>query len=453
MRGAAADGNAFVADAIRRGARVVVSEAASRAEVEPGVTWVQVSSAREALAELAGQFFGHPTRRLCLVGITGTNGKTTTAHLVASVLEAAGFPVAVLGTVGHRGPGFTDAADLTTPEAPDLERRFREAVAQGGTHAVMEVSSHALAMRRVWGLEFDVGVFTNLSGDHLDFHGDMEAYFETKRLLFTGAGSRAPALAVVNADDPYGQRLLDGGVDAVLTFGSGKSADVFPTSAEFGWDGLGATFRTPRGSLGISSPLIGRSNLMNVAAAVGVAVGLHVPDEAIAEGVRALGGVPGRFEQIDRGQEFRVVVDYAHTDDALRQTLRAIREMTPGRVIVVFGAGGGRDVSKRKRMGGVAAGNSDLQIVTSDNPRNEDPAEIIAAIVEGMPEDSGNYSTVPDRRAAIGAAIREARAGDTVVIAGKGHEDYQWVGTRRLPFDDRVVAGEWLDETDARRDR
>jgi UDP-N-acetylmuramoyl-L-alanyl-D-glutamate--2,6-diaminopimelate ligase len=445
ISGEITDGNRFVGEALGNGALVIVSER----EPLPDVAWIRVPSGRVALAELAARFYDHPTRQLCLVGVTGTNGKTTTSHLIESILRCAGYSVALVGTIGHRGPGFSGPASLTTPEAPDLEGWFRGTVEQGGTHAVMEVSSHAIAMKRVWGLEFDVAVFTNLSGEHLDFHGGMEAYFETKRQLFAGAGAAPPGLAVVNADDSYGRRLLDCGNGRVITFGTAEGADVSPGNVELDWNGIRARFSTPRGSLQVSSGLIGRLNLPNVAAAVAVGVGLGIGDDEVVGGIADLRGVPGRFERVDRGQNFEVIVDYAHTDDALMKVLEAAREITPGRVIVVFGAGGERDMTKRGRMGKVASAGSDLQIVTSDNPRGEDPRGIIRMIEDGLGRESGNYSSIPDRRDAIREAVRAARPGDTVIIAGKGHEDYQIVGNERLSFDDRVVAAELLDELDA----
>jgi UDP-N-acetylmuramoyl-L-alanyl-D-glutamate--2,6-diaminopimelate ligase len=445
MRGEVADGNDFVAEAVGNGAAVIVSER----EPALDVPWVRVPSARIALAALAARFFGNPTRQLCLVGITGTNGKTTTAHLLESVFEAAGYKVVLLGTTGYRGPGFTQHASLTTPEAPDLERRFREAVEAGGTHAVMEVSSHAIAMNRTWGLEFDVAVFTNLSHEHLDFHGGVEEYFETKRKLFRGLGTSPPPVAIVNHDDPYGRRLSDCGNRACLSYGLEPGAQVFPTTVELDWTGSRASFRTPRGDLDVRSSLLGRTNLYNVAAAVAVGVALKVPEGAITAGIAALAGVPGRCELVTRGQSFKVIVDYAHTDDALRKVLTAVRELTPGRLILVFGAGGERDGGKRRRMGEVAARYSDVQIVTSDNPRREDPDRIIRMVEAGLEAESGNYSSLSDRREAIRAALRQAGPGDTVIIAGKGHETTQVVGAEALPFDDRVVAGELLDEADA----
>lgn len=449
MRGEQADGHEFAVDAVRKGAAAVVCERPLALDVP----WVRVPSGRVALAELAAKFFGYPTRQLCLIGITGTNGKTTTAHLIDSVLGAAGHATVLLGTAGHRGPGFSGEATLTTPEAPDLERWFRQSVDAGGTHAVMEVSSHAIAMRRTWGLAFDVAVFTNLSGEHLDFHQNMDSYFKTKEQLFRGQGSLPPALAVFNRDDPYGARLVDCGNPKVLTFGSDSDADVRPLDADFRPDGIEVELSTPTGPIRLVSELVGRPNLLNISAAVAVSVGLGVAPEAVAEGIRTLRRVPGRFDRIERGQPFGVIVDYAHTDDALKNALAAVREFTPGRVIVVFGAGGERDPSKRARMGQAAALYSDVQIVTSDNPRREDPASIVRMIEEGLDPGSGNYYSVPDRRTAIRKALSHAHAGDTVLIAGKGHETYQIIGSERLPFDDRAVAAELLDELDTGENR
>jgi UDP-N-acetylmuramoyl-L-alanyl-D-glutamate--2,6-diaminopimelate ligase len=449
MPGEQADGHDFVGEAVRKGAAGIVCERPLAVDVP----WVRVRSGRLALAALAAKFFGYPTRHLCLIGVTGTNGKTTTAHLIDSVLAAAGHLAVLLGTAGHRGPGFTTEATLTTPEASDLERWFRRAVDEGETHAVMEVSSHAIAMRRTWGMAFDVAVFTNLSGDHLDFHGDMDSYFETKRQLFLGQGSSPPGLAVLNRDDPYALRLTDCGNAKVLTFGSGPDADVHPLDVDFRPDGTEAELSTPNGPVHLVSELVGRPNLLNISAAVAVSTGLGVASNAVKEGIRALKRVPGRFDRIERGQPFGVIVDYAHTDDALRSALTAVREITQGRVIVVFGAGGNRDTSKRVRMGEVAARYSDVQIVTSDNPRREDPASIVRMIEKGLNPESGNYYSIPDRRSAIRKALSEAHAGDTVLITGKGHETYQIIGSERHPFDDRAVAAELLDELDTGANR
>ncbi len=446
IRGERTDGNDFVDEALGRGGAVIVSEAAGTG----AVPWVRVRSDRAALAALAAAYFDRPTDQLKLVGITGTNGKTTTAHLVESIVKAAGCPVASLGTTDHRGPGFGRAAKLTTPEAADLEEMFRATVDAGCGHAVMEVSSHAIELKRVERLSFDVVAFTNLSADHMDFHGGMDAYFGVKQRLFTGLVGAPPPAAVLNRDDRYFEALSTSGNSTCLSFGMNADADVYPGEFSFDWHGLTVEFRTPRGIIGLRSKLVGRLNLYNVAAAVGIGLALEMPTGAIVEGVEALRNVPGRFEFVDHGQSFRVIVDYAHTEDALEKALTSAREITTGKLIVVFGAGGDRDRSKRPMMGAVAARCSDFAVITSDNPRGEDPDEIIRMIEQGFPETGGQHASVTDRRAAIRFAIEGAQSQDTVVIAGKGHERYQIVGDDRLPFDDRVVVGELLDELDAR---
>ncbi len=446
VRGERVDGNDFVDAALERGAAAIVSEAAPIGSAP----WVRVRSDRRALAALAASYFGRPTDQLKLVGITGTNGKTTTAYLVESIVRAAGYPVARLGTTDHRGPGFRQGAKLTTPEAPDLEQMFRSTVDTGCGHAVMEVSSHAIALKRVEGLSFDVVAFTNLSAEHLDFHGGMEDYFSVKQRLFTGLQGVPPPAAVLNRDDRYFEALSESGNSTCLSFGMTSDADIFPKEFSFGWHGLTAEFETPRGVVDLKSELMGRLNLYNVAAAVGIGIALELPTLSIVDGVEALRNVPGRFEFVDHGQRFRVIVDYAHTGDALRKALTAAREITEGKLIVVFGAGGDRDSSKRREMGAVAASCSDFAVLTSDNPRSEDPLGIIGMIAKGFPAKGKRYTSVPDRREAIRLAIGRAEKRDTVVIAGKGHEAYQVVGDVQLPFDDRVVVGELLDELNSR---
>ncbi len=447
IRGEQADGNDFVRDAVGNGAAAVVSEAAS----EGALPWVQVSSDRAALASLAANYYGRPTRQMHLVGITGTNGKTTTTYVVESILKAAGHPVTVLGTIDYRGPGFNYAAERTTPEAPDLERIFRSAFEAGCRHAVMEVSSHSIALRRVERLEFEVAVFTNLSGDHLDFHGGMEAYFEAKKKLFSGVYGTPPRIGVINRDDVSFGELRDSGPLDMLSYGLTDEADIYPTGHSFGSTGMDVSFETPRGPIDVRCPLMGRPNLYNVLASVGVSLALDVPTGAIVEGLRDMKGVPGRFESVDRGQPFRCIVDYAHTDDALDNVLRAAREITAGRLVVVFGCGGERDMTKRSRMGEVAGRLSDFAVVTSDNPRGEDPREIIRMIEEGLRPTGRRFASFVDRRDAIAAAIDEAGNDDTVVIAGKGHETYQVIGNEQIAFDDRAVTRELLDELQARR--
>ena len=401
------------------------------------------------MAAMAANFYDHPTRKLNLIGVTGTNGKTTTTYIVESILKAAERPAAVLGTIEYRGPEFNFVAERTTPEAPDLEKLFRHIVDAGWQYAVMEISSHAIQMKRVAGLNVDVAVFTNLSRDHLDFHGDMETYFRVKRKMFEGLNGVRPRKMVLNRDDPRYEDLRRIDPSRVISYGMQVAADICPLRYQFGWEGTDAMYKTPIGELQVRTSLMGKPNLLNIGAAIGVAIALGVPPDAIARGIEQLHNVPGRFEPVSAGQPFRIIVDYAHTDDALEKVLQSAREITTGRLILVFGCGGDRDRSKRAVMGAVAVRNSDYAIVTSDNPRSEDPAAIIQEIEQGM---SGiEHAAVVDRRDAMRLALSRAKKGDTVLIAGKGHENYQTIGTVSHPFDDRLVAKELLDELNAGR--
>jgi UDP-N-acetylmuramoyl-L-alanyl-D-glutamate--2,6-diaminopimelate ligase len=444
IRGTRTDGNRFVPKAIVRGAAAVVS--ASPPITSLRLPWIQVEDERAALARIAGNFYGHPTHKLHLIGITGTNGKTTTTHLVESILKAAGRPAASFGTIEYRGPGFDFPAERTTPEAPDLEELFRKVVDAGWEHAVMEVSSHAIAMKRVQELRFEVVVFTNLSRDHLDFHGDMDSYFLVKKRLFEGLSGGAPDTMVLNSDDAKYEELRKIAPSRVISYGMQVAADICPLNHRFAWEGTDARYKTPLGELSVRTSLMGRPNLLNIGAAIGVGIALRVPAAAILRGIQQLPNVPGRFESVNAGQPFRVIVDYAHTDDALHNLLQTARDITDGRLIVVFGCGGERDRTKRPAMGEVAARESDCAIITSDNPRSEDPMAIIREVEAGIAAGTAQYRIIVDRRDAIRVALAEARKGDTVVIAGKGHEAYQTIGMVSHPFDDRVVARELLHE-------
>ncbi|MGE3511385.1 MAG: UDP-N-acetylmuramoyl-L-alanyl-D-glutamate--2,6-diaminopimelate ligase [Vicinamibacterales bacterium] len=445
LRGLRVDGSAFARQACDRGAVGVVSEQSPPTDVT--VPWVQVRDGRLALALLAAAQYGHPSDALQVVGITGTNGKTTTAYLVASVFEAAGLSCGVLGTVGYRIGSELREATHTTPEAPDVQALIREMVDHGCRACAMEVSSHALALRRVDGMTFAAGVFTNLTRDHLDFHENMESYFQAKRRLFELLPAGAPAL--INADDPRAGALIEVS-SRPMTYGVVRSADVSAGPVSFSLAGLSFEARTPRGALQVRSALVGRPNVYNILAAVATASALDLPHEAIERGISALPGVPGRFEVVSAPDDaVTVVVDYAHTDDALRNVLETARPLTQGRLITVFGCGGDRDRTKRPLMGAVAGRLSDLIVITSDNPRSEDPARIIEEVQRGITPDtrrdaSQRILTIVDRRAGIARAVELARAGDLVLIAGKGHEKYQVIGDRVLPFDDVAVAREAL---------
>jgi len=437
------DGRRFIPDAIRRGAAIVVTEGEPVADLP--VAQVLVPSVRVSLAQLAGAFYGHPSRQLSLVGITGTNGKTTTSYLVQALLRASGLVTGVIGTIGYVLGDETLPANQTTPEALDLQSMLAQMRDRGVRGVAMEVSSHALALARADGIAFDVAVFTNLTQDHLDFHGTLENYRLAKRRLFEllAASPKPTRTAVVNADDPAGASMVQGLDLDVLTFGLGGGARVRAVAHESSLDGIRMTVETPRGPVALTSPLIGEHNMMNLLGAVGTGLGLGLEPPAIAQALGAVGTVPGRFEQVRAGQPFLVVVDYAHTPDALERVLSTGRKLTRRRLAVVFGCGGDRDRTKRPIMGEIAARLCDQVWVTSDNPRSERPEAIIDEIVVGVRRagtSPGRFATEPDRARAIRAVLGWAEAGDTVVIAGKGHETYQIVGADVLPFDDREVA-------------
>ena len=441
LRGAAADGNQFVAQAVELGATVVVSENARPEATPPSVTWIEVEHPRRALATISASFYGRPAEFLKLVGITGTNGKTTTSYLVDSLLCAAGHKTGLFGTIAYRTPRGEQTAKNTTPESLDLEKFFAEVRDAGGTHATLEVSSHALAMDRVWGIPFAVAVFTNLTRDHLDYHKTLDEYFAAKRRLFEGVGAPPPQCGVVNADDPRGAQLI-GLAQRTLTYGIENAADVTTKKFSLAFAGLEFTAQTPAGRVEIASTLVGRINVYNILAAVGAGIALGLDREAIEVGIRNCRSVPGRFERVDEGQPFLVVVDYAHTDDALRNLIQTARELLGknGRIITLFGCGGERDRTKRPLMGEAAGSLSDFVILTSDNPRREDPLKIINDAVVGLQRAQANYVVEPDRALAVEMALEKAQPGDIVLFAGKGHETYQVLRDRTLDFDDRIEA-------------
>jgi len=430
--GGEADGHDFAAAAVEAGATALVGE---RQLVELEVSQLIVPDARAAMAPLAARFYGDPTLELKVVGITGTNGKTTTAFLLREILESAGVRCGLLGTVKQVVGGEEEEVERTTPEAIDLQGTFRRMLDGGDRACAMEVSSHALALHRADAIHFDVALFTNLTQDHLDFHADMEDYFRSKRLLF----EMGPKVAIVNVDDSYGRRLAEE-FECVTFSAEGGDADL--VASDVGITPLGAEFSV--GEVAVQTLLPGDFNVSNALAAFAAATALGVEPEIAAAGLVQAAAPPGRFEPIDEGQPFSVLVDYAHTPDSLENVLRAARGLGEGRVISVFGAGGDRDRGKRPQMGRAGAELSDLAIVTSDNPRSEDPEEIVAEILAGV-DDRGGVEEEVDRRAAIALAFSRAEPGDTVVIAGKGHEQGQeFENGRKLPFDDRDVAREEL---------
>ncbi len=433
VRGEKADGHEFAGAAVEAGAVGLVVER----ELDVDVAQVVVDDARAAMAPLAARFWRNPTAALRGVGITGTNGKTTTAFLLREILEAAGIQCGLLGTVRQVVGGREEGAERTTPEAIDLQRTFRRMLDAGDRACAMEVSSHALELHRCDGVRFEVVLFTNLTQDHLDFHGDMEAYFRSKRRLF----EMEPKAAIVNVDDAYGRRLAEE-FDCVTFSAAGAAADYVAGDVSF--DAAGSQFAVAGGEAGVRIGLPGRFNVANALAAFAAASEMGVAAETAAAGLARARSVPGRFEPIDEGQPFAVIVDYAHTPDSLENVLEAARELAAGRVLSVFGAGGDRDRGKRPKMGRAGASLSDLAIVTSDNPRSEEPAAIIDEILAGV-ENGADVEVEPDRRAAIALALRRARPGDVVVIAGKGHEQGQELAQgRKIPFDDRVVVREEL---------
>jgi UDP-N-acetylmuramoyl-L-alanyl-D-glutamate--2,6-diaminopimelate ligase len=451
VKGVQSDGHRFLAQAVAAGAGAIVVETgrvSGEMLASIGVPVIQVGDSHRALGFLASRFHGDPSRRLMMIGVTGTNGKTTTTYLCKAILEAAGVRAGLIGTVAYLFGEERVAATHTTPGPLELQGLLRRMVDAGMQAVVMEVSSHALALDRTAGCQFGTAVFTNLTQDHLDFHADMEDYFLAKLRLFTALDSEARA--VVNGDDPYGARVVEATRAKVWTYAIDHPADLRAEDVQVSLSGVRFTARTPAGSVALRSPLVGRHNVHNILAAVGVGLALGVPLEASVSGVAALKTVPGRFEQVVAGQPFTVVVDYAHTEDALYRLLTTAQTVRSGRIITVFGCGGDRDRSKRPKMGRVAARYSDVVVVTSDNPRTEDPDAIIREILPGVEAGlretgHGRYLVHADRRAAIAEAVRLARPGDLVLIAGKGHEDYQIIGREKHPFDDRVVAREAIE--------
>jgi UDP-N-acetylmuramoyl-L-alanyl-D-glutamate--2,6-diaminopimelate ligase len=450
MRGERTDGNRYIGAALENGAVAVITDSSQPIGRE-GTAWARVEDGRRALALVSAKFFDYPAQKLHMSGITGTNGKTTTSFLLEAILNAAGHRTVLIGTIEYHVAGQALEAPHTTPESLDLNRVFHKGVREGATEAVMEVSSHALAQGRVYGMHYDVAVFTNLTRDHLDYHHNFDQYFAAKRRLFEGVGAPPPRAAVINADDEWGQKLAEfvrtRGSEVLeygLTRGSFRALEVDLRS-----DGTTFDLLTPVGRIQLGSPLIGHVNVQNILAAAAAAYARGCSLQQIREGVLRLDRVPGRFERVDCGQPFTVVVDYAHTDDALKNLTRVAREFVNRsgagkRVITLFGCGGDRDRTKRLRMGLAAGQSSDFVVITSDNPRSEDPMAIIEEARPGVEQSGVAFAVEPDRRKAIALAIAEAREGDIVLLAGKGHEKVQISRTGTVPFDDVEVARQVL---------
>jgi UDP-N-acetylmuramoyl-L-alanyl-D-glutamate--2,6-diaminopimelate ligase len=446
LHGAKADGNAFIQDAIKRGAVAIASEEPASGTIPESVAWVRVREARKALAIVAANFLEHPANALQLVAVTGTNGKTTTTSVVDAIVKASGVKTGLFGTIAYHTPLGDYPAPNTTPESVDLQGFFAEIRDEGGKFAVLEASSHSLAMDRLWGCHFQAAVFTNLTREHMDFHKTFDDYFAAKKRLFEGTGAGVPEVAVLNADDEFGKRLA-GLARKTVTYGLESDADITAKKFQLTFDGLTFTAQTPSGKVHVVSRLVGRINVYNLLAAIGAAQALGLSNEVIERGIRELESVSGRFQRIDLGQPFLVIVDYAHTDDALESLIRTARELNPkGRVITLFGCGGHKDRTKRPVMGEVTGRLSDLTILSSDNPRSEDPLKIISDIIVGLQKTAGKYLIEPDREKAIGMAMDEARSGDIVLLAGKGHENYQILADRTFEFDDRDMARRALRE-------
>jgi UDP-N-acetylmuramoyl-L-alanyl-D-glutamate--2,6-diaminopimelate ligase len=468
IRGETTDGNLFVFDAAARGATGIISElprpssAESNADwqalfariatpteariIPPSVTWIQVPEARKALSLASANLFRHPAAALKLIGITGTSGKTTTSFLIDSILRAAGINAGLFGTVVYRTPRAEVKATNTTPESYEMQRFFAELRDSGATAGVMEVSSHALSMDRLWGCHFDTAVFTNLTSDHLDYHKNLDDYFAAKRQMFEGTGAGKPTIAVINSDDARGKQLI-GLAERTFTFGMTNGAQIITRNFTPSFSGLQFTAQTPNGNIEVRSPLVGRINVYNILCAIATGLAFNISPKIIEKGIASLQAVPGRFERIDCGQPFLVIVDYAHTDDSLRKLLTTARELHPeGRIITLFGNGGDRDRTKRPAMGETAGRASDLVVLTVDNPRSEDPLRTINDAVVGVQRTRTPYKVEPDRERAIGMAFDEARAGDIVLLVGKGHETYQIMKDGPVHFDEREVARRLLHE-------
>ena len=441
------DGHEFIGTAIERGCSAVICE---RSRVVPGrVTKIHVTDVREAMACAARTYYQHPSAKLKVIGVTGTNGKTTVAFMIKAILEAAGVKTGLMGTVRYEIGDRVIPAQRTTPESIEVQQMMAQMLKADCQACVMEVSSHALDQKRVHGVEFDVGIFTNLTRDHLDYHGTMENYFTAKKILFASlAKGSKRAASIINIDDSYGARLADEtqGVEVQLTYGFGEKSRLRATKIELNADGSRFVIEAPERKFAVRLPLIGRHNIYNALAAVGACLALKIDVVKIQAALNALPPVSGRLEMVSAGQPFGVFVDYAHTDDALKNVLTTLREITKGRVLLAFGCGGNRDAGKRAKMGRIAAELADYTIITSDNPRKEDPAKIAAQVEEGYKAVRADACEIElDRGRAIQQILSRAQPGDSVLIAGKGHETYQEFEDTVVPFDDRIHAQEALE--------
>jgi UDP-N-acetylmuramoyl-L-alanyl-D-glutamate--2,6-diaminopimelate ligase len=436
LKGTRKNGSEYVKEALEKGAVAILSEKPVPAAFP--ATWIQVGDAREALGLCSANFYGHPSLKMKIIGITGTKGKTTTTYILAEIIRRAGGVPGLIGTIVYSAPGLEVEAVRTTPEAPDLQKLLKEMLEVHVTHCIMEVSSHALDLKRVWGTSFDIALFTNLSAEHLDYHHTLEEYFESKKKLFFLDSKKRTA--VVNCDDPWGKKLITELPMATITFGLEPEALVRGETYKLNSKGVEMAINHPGGQMTVSSPLVGKHNLYNILAAAAAALALNIPPASIKAGIAGVQGIPGRFEKIENDLGLHIFVDYAHTDNALRHLLETARNMKYGRILLVFGAGGDRDKSKRERMGEVAGELADQTFLTSDNPRSEEPLAIIQEIEKGLKKAGAkNYEIFPDRREAIARAIAAVKKGDCILVAGKGHEIYQVIKGQQLPFNDAEV--------------
>ncbi len=466
LRGMETDGHHYIEEAIQKGAEAILLEDGPELSTS---TFIYVPNSRQALARVSSNFYGNPSSTLTLIGITGTNGKTTTTYLLEAIFKKAGFHVGVLGTINYRFSGKVFPSANTTPESLDLQRILWEMAREGVSHVIMEVSSHGLNLDRVFGCQFDCGLFTNFTPEHLDFHKTLDHYFESKRKLFSTLlvkSQKPKKFAVINEDDPKGKEIIEGVKVPTLRYGFHPSCEVSVDQVESSFEGLRFKLHTPKGELFLNSKLVGDFNLYNIMASAAVGIGMEIPLGVIQEGIESVEGIPGRFEKVQNRKGIHLIIDYAHTHDALERALKGLKNILKnvpekGRIITVFGCGGDRDRAKRPLMGEVAGRYSDLTIITSDNPRTEDPLGILQEVEKGLfnlPIKEWSldrldawrltkgYLKIPDRREAIRMAIRLAQPHDTILIAGKGHEDYQIIGKHKFPFDDRIEAKKALEE-------
>ena len=439
IKGTYTDGSRFIEDAIQRGASCIIHDSEN---TYPDVTDIVVSNSRKALAQISDRFFHSPSKDLNIIGITGTNGKTTVSYLIKSIIEASGYKAGLLGTIAYNMEDESIEAPLTTPESLEIQRFLNKARNMNAGYVVMEVSSHALKQDRTCGLRFSAGVFTNISRDHLDYHLTMDDYINSKLKLFKQIDTEN-GFAVINEDDPVSEKIRSITNANCIGYSLSKQSGIYPIFHNTSFDGIKLTAHTPTGNIEINSKLIGHFNIYNILSAIGVGTGLNFDKDTIKKGIEKVEGVSGRAEKIECGQKFRVIVDYSHTPDSVKNMLSAVKPLTAGKIIAVLGCGGDRDKGKRPMMGSIASEYADISVITSDNPRTEDPLEIINDIIKGI-ENRDDALIIPERKEAIEKALSIAQDKDTVLILGKGHENYQIIGKNKVHFDDKEIVSEFL---------